>query len=321
MLAWAGPGELRNRAIEVLVEAANGPDAALRSNAVEALQVDPSRALPVVHKGLSDENPGVRFAAAVTVGMLRFQQLSSALEPLLEDANASVKAAALYALHVLGAEVDITPLADMLASQDPSLRGNVALLLGLMGNESAVPMLKRAGRQSMPRASEAQKAVVRVQIAEAVARLGDNSSLDALRASAFSQYHEVKVLAITAMGAVGDRSMEVALVNLLSDPGVPQPRKTDEQTAAALQRLRAELQLAAAGALARLGNMRGMDVAIRLSGADDPAIRAQAAWVMGWMRDDATGQRLASLLSDPVPHVRVPAAAAVLRRTGSVAGK
>ena len=258
--------QLHQRAMETIIEAANGSDPAMRSNAIEAMQADPNRALPLTHKGLADENAGVRFAAAVTTGVLKFRDLTPALRPLLEDANLSVQAAALFALHTLGQDVDITPLADMLASPNPSLRGNVALLLGLMGDSSAVPMLKHAARQPLPsRASVSQAAVVRVQIAEAVARLGDDTSLDALRAAMYSQYHEVRVLAITALGAVGDRSMEAALVNLMNDPGVPVPNRADEALVAAIERTRSELQLAAAGALARLRNPRGAELAARNS--------------------------------------------------------
>lgn len=307
--------QLRQRALETIIEAAAGADPAMRSNAIEAMHADPDRALPLTHKGLGDQNPGVRFAAAVTTGVLKFRDLSPALRPLLEDANPSVQAAALFALHTLGEEVDITPLADMLASPHPSLRGNVALLLGLMGDRSAVPMLKHAARQPLPsRASVAQAAVVRVQIAEAVARLGDDTSLDALRAAMYSQYHEVRVLAITALGAVGDRSMEAALVNLMNDPGVPAPKRADEALAAAIERTRSELQLAAAGALARLGNPRGAELAAQKAASGEPMTRAHAAWTMGWMRDDTTLSRLGEMLSDPIPQVRLAAAAAILKR-------
>jgi HEAT repeat protein len=204
----------------------------------------------------------------------------------------------------------------MLASRDPVLRSNTALLLGLIGDESAVPMLKEAAKQPLPpRASVAQAATVRIQIAEAVARLGDDSSLDALRAGMYSQYHEVRVLAITALGAVGDRSMEVALENMLLRPDVdPVPSGADSRTHALAHRLKAELQLAAAGALARFGNMRGAELAAEHGDSKEPVLRAQAAWVMGWMNDGATWAKLDRLLDDPVPQVRVSAAASVVRR-------
>ena len=321
-LLWAdtaptGPSSevLKKRSIEIILQASSGKDPALRSNAIEAMQALPDRALPLTTKGLEDENPGVRFAAAVTAGMLKFRDLSPALRPLLRDENPSVRAAALYAMYTLGEKVDISPLGDMLASQDPVLCSNTALLLGLLGDGSAVPMLKAAARHDLPRVSEAQKTIIRLQIAEAVSRLGDNGSLDALRAGVFSQYHEAKMLAITALGEVKDRSMEAALENMISRPDVdPVPKGADSQTLALSERLKSELRLAAAGALARFGNMRGAALAVEKGADKEPVVRAQAAWVMGWMNDQPSLGRLGQLLDDPVPQVRVAAAAGVLKR-------
>jgi HEAT repeat protein len=148
-----------------------------------------------------------------------------------------------------------------------------------------------------------------------MARLGNDEALQHLRAGAFSQYHEVRVLSITAMGAVGDRSMEPALARLLVDPGEPAPKGLNPAQAALVERSHAEVQLAAAGALARIGNPKGTQAALDRSNQSEPMIRAHAAWVMGWFRDDATLARLGKLLEDPVPPVRVAAAAAILRRT------
>ena len=304
----------RQKAIDILLEAGTGPDPALRSNALEALQQDPARALPITDKGLRDQNPGVRYAAAVTAGMLKLRPLTASLYSLLQDENLSVRAAALYALHILGEPVDITPLADMLASDDTALRGNVALLLGLVGNESAIPMLKRAADDDIPKASNAKLTVLRMQIAEALARLGDVEALDALRAGAYNPYHEVKLLAITAMGAVNDRKMEAALLRLMTDPDISTPRGADKQTAEVFEEMRFEMRLACAGALARMGNRKGSRLAVELASSRSPMIRVHAAWVLGWMDDAASLRTLQKLLDDPFPQVRVSAAAGLLRR-------
>ena len=295
------PVALRQRAVEVLVRAAVGENPALRSNAIEGMMSVPERALPVTQRGLSDRNPGVRFAAVVAAAMQRLKSLVPAIEPLLHDADASVRAAALYGLHTLGRKVDITPMADMLQSQDPRLRANVALLLGLMGDETAAPMLRRAAASPMPRVSAAQVAVVRIQIAEAIAKLGADDALDALRAGAFSQFDEVRVLAVTALGAVGDRRSEIMLEQLLRDPPV-------------------ELQLATAAALARMGSAKGREAALKHAAAENPVLRGQVAWSLGWFDDPATLAILERLMGDSDAMVRVAAAAAVVRRGGAAVG-
>jgi HEAT repeat protein len=294
----------RQRSIDVLVEASMGDAPALRSNALEAIQVMPDRALPLTQKGLVDPNPAVRFAAVVTAGKMKFNSLATSIEPLLKDPNPSVQAAAIFALHTMGSKIDITPLATMLSAKDPGLRSNVALLLGMMGDASAVPMLKDAALATMPRVSASQAAVVRIQIAEAIAKLGDDSSLDALRAGAYSQFDEVRVLAVNAMGEVGDKRMAPAIDKLLG-PASAKPTSIQQPV---------ELQLAAAGALARLGSPRGVHLVITHSASDLPVIRAQAAWVLGWFEDEASFQQLVKLLGDPVANVRVSAAASIIRR-------
>jgi HEAT repeat protein len=287
----------RDRAIDILVNASVSKNPQLRSNAIEALTLAPERLLPVTAKGLTDPNPGVRFAAAVTAGTQRLKSLVEAVRPLTDDREPSVRAAALYSLHILGEPVNITPLADILETGAPRDRANVALLLGLMGDDSAIPLLRRAARTPMPRASSAQTALHRIQVAESIARLGSDEALDALRAGAFSNFDEVRVVAVTAMGAIGDRRSEVMVEHLLGDPPM-------------------ELQLAAAGALARMGKSTGLPITLELSGHENPVIRYQAAWVLGWMTGPQVLPRLDALLGDSSEMVRVAAAASVLRRAG-----
>lgn len=313
--ADAVDAETKQRAVKVLVEAAMGEDPALRSNAIEALAVLPERARPAVSRGLEDPNPGVRFAAVVTAARLGFDSLIPAIAPLVKDENPSVRAAAIYALHDLGAGVNPTPLATMLQRDDPQLRANVALLLGLIGSESAIPMLRTVAEDPMPKVSSPRNAVVRIQITEAMARLGDEQSLHALRAGVYSQFAEVRVLAINALGAVGDRRMIPALGNVLSNPGMTPPPNADRELRQAAERAQMELRLAAAGSLARLGEEAGLSAALNGADHDSPVIRSQAAWALGWFTEQQSLSKLRSLLAtDQPPPVRVSAAASVLRR-------
>ena len=293
---------LRRRALSTLMTAASHKNPEIRTNAVEALQFVPGRALPVVHRALRDRHPAVRYAAAVTAGQLKFKSLTREIELLLRDPDRSVQAAARYALHAIGEPVDLTPLADLLMRPDPVLRGNVAHLLSLVGDQSAVRMLKRASASPLRRVEVEKESVVRVQIAEAIAVLGDDAAFDALRAGAYSQFGEVRALSITAIGAVEDLRMIKALQQMLRiDP----PEFAES----------AEVQLAAAGALARMGNTRGTGTVMRWMRDANVAVRAQAAWVLGWHRDQGTLAWLERQLADSEPTVRVHAAASVLRRS------
>src|SRR5688572_9250122 len=185
----------RTRAIDQVVASAQSPDPFLRANAIEAAQSLPDRIVPMVQLAIQDPSPVVRFAALTAAGRLKLRGLSRAIRPLtVNDPSDSVRAAALFALRAGGEKVDLSPMAEYLTGPDADTRGNVALLLGLLGDKSAVPMLKELTKVEMPRASAEKAAKFRIQVAEAVVRLGDDGSLTALRAGAYSQFDEVRVL-------------------------------------------------------------------------------------------------------------------------------
>lgn len=295
----------REAAIEQVLRAARSEAPALRANAIEAMQPVPEQARPLVQRGLEDENPGVQFGALVSVGQLRLDELSEAALALRRHRVASVRAAALYAARACGREVDMSPLAAMLASQEPTVRGNVAMLLGMLDDASAIPMLEEMAHVPMPRVSAVRHAIVRIQIAEALVRLGQDGALDALRAGVFSHHDEVRVLSVQALGKLDDAGMEAALEQIVegNEP--------------------IELRLAAAEALARTSGTRAAanDAALAVmregAGWDNPAVRAQAAFTLGQYSQPAAAERLIALLrEDPSEQVRLSAAAAVLRALG-----
>lgn len=77
----------------------------------------------------------------------------------------------------------------------------------------------------------------------------------------------------------------------------------------------AEVQIAAAEALARLGNPRGAFIVREHLTSESAAIRAQAALALGELDDPANLGVVRRLMDDPSPLVRVHAAAAAARLT------
>jgi len=288
------PNTLKHLALEQILASSRSKDPFLRANAVEALQSLPNRVVPLIGLALDDEHPAVRYVALVTIGMLHLHDIAPVARMLLKDSSGSVRAGAMFALRQCELPVDISPLAPMLAEQNPSLRGNVAMLLGQMGDRSAVVMLKDLAGTPMPRAAAVQGAIVRVQIAEALVRLGDDSALNALRAGAYSQFDEVRVLAVSIMGRLNDRRMESAFEQMLKGPPI-------------------ELQITAASALARLGKRQGVQIVQKACDSSIPTVRAQAALALALFPGDTANQKLADLLQDPIEQVRLSAAAAVYR--------
>ncbi len=320
--------DLREKAVAQVQTAARGDDPFLRANAIEAMQSMPERALPFAQLGLEDEHPAVRFTALVTIGKMRLRELGPAAGRMLDDPDDSVRAAAMFAARRCGEDVDISEMSTMLASFDPSLRSNVVMLLGMMGDQSALPMIQAHAKIPMPshRVDELRQTIVRVQFAEAQVLLGDWDAVSPLRAAVFSQYGEVRVLAVTMLGRLRDTSIGAALVGIV--------RREDQPI---------ELQLAAAEALSHIGKratikelLEGSGFVIQACGSDSPVLRAQAVITAGalerargrvyrqlmpsdppaiWrlFEDTRYIQALSRLLEDPHPQVRLSAAAAVLR--------
>jgi len=320
--------ELREDAIRQVRDSAKERDPFLRANAIEAMQSLPDRALPLAQLGLEDGHPAVRFTALVTIGKMRLRELGPASLRLLDDPDDSVRAAAMFAAKRCGQDVDISEMAQMLASPNPSLRSNVVMLLGMLGDPSALPMIESLAKVPMPsqRVDELRQTIVRVQVAEAQVLLGDQDAVSPLRAAVFSRYGEVRVLAVTMLGRLRDASIEAALMGMIERKDQP-----------------IELKLAAAEALSHIGGRATIKTILEQSefvtmagGSDNPVLRSQAAITAGaleiartrvygelmpsdppqvWRLFEDRGhlRLLATLLQDPHPQVRLAAAASVLR--------
>lgn len=306
-----------------------------RLAALEAVQYAPDAAFELARRRLSDENPAVRFGALVTVGKLKLTGLSDAALDLMRDDNESVRAAALFAAKRCGKEVDLSPLGWMLANGSSGARANAAMLIGELGDPQAIDMLRAMAAKPMPRVSAAQRSWVRLQFAEAMLRLDadDDETLGSIRASVYSTLDDVRVLAIQILGEVGDRSVQGGLSHII---------KRDNPI---------QVKIAAAQSLVRMGNRQVAQVlldatrydarqlrkdlteyvnknqvggpeaaAIRELLNDEQAresaaaeVRAQAAVGLGYVASASSAERLATLLDDPDPIVRVAAASAILR--------
>ena len=320
--------ELREPAIRLLQIATRDEDEFLRANAIEAMQSAPDRVLPIAQLGLDDEHPVVRFTALVTIGKLRLRELGPAAMRLLDDPDPSVRAAAMFAARNCGEEVDISEMSEMLASPNPSVRSNVVMLLGMMGDPSALPMIEAQAKVPMlnQRVDNLRLTLVRVQIAEAQVRLGDAEALSPLRAAAYSQYDEVRVLAVTMLGRLRDVSAETSLMAMVEREDQP-----------------VELRLAAAVSVSEFGGRAAIrilldkaDFVLLACGSDNPVLRSQAVITAGaldsarqriyrellpsdppniWrlFEDNSMVAAMGRLMEDPHPQVRVSAAAAVIR--------
>jgi len=302
--------QVRERAMRVLLDATASDLPQMRANAIEALSLSPARVESVARLGLLDENIGVRYVAAMTIGELRLRDSKDLLKPLLRDEDPVVQAAAIYAISRCGGEIDPTPIAKLLHSDRIRDRAQGVFILGEMGNASAIPMLKSAAADRMSMASLSQVRLLRLQVAEALVKLGDETGVETLRAALFParpEDLEATALAVQIIGEIQDLRSLDQLIYLADEDG-------DD-------RLPAEVRLGAAASAAKLGERGGAFIALEYWRDQIPAIRAQSAHVFGLIGGNENLAILDTMMAqDSNDLVRVAAAAGALRVTNAIQG-
>jgi HEAT repeat protein len=303
--------DIRAEALEALLAFSTDPAPELRANAIEAVaRGAPDRVGPLVERGLADENQGVRAVAAMVAGRLGHTGAVGRVRELLSDESLWVQMAAIYALWQLEEQVDPSPMAGAILNGPPRQRAQAAFLLGEMGDPSALRLLAAAAGREIPLASPNELRMFELQVDQARVKLGQPQYIQSIRAALYptrSEELELTVLAVQLIGELGDRGAASELINLtarVDEEGNPMP---------------AEVQIAAAQALARLGNPRGAFIVQEHVTSDLAPIRAQAVLALGELEDPANLGLIRRMMADPSPLVRLHAAAAAARLTQPLA--
>jgi HEAT repeat protein len=165
------------------------------------------------------------------------------------------------------------------------------MVLGLLGEQTAVRVLRPMQRDAEP--------AVRLQVAEALWRLGDDDGLKMLVASAQSRFTDDQMIAVLSLAAPKDRRV---MGHLRSSLTADYP----------------EICLVAARAMGILGSDAGYAIAAEGAKSKDPRQRLLAAQALGAIgRTDAQGL-LSDLLKDrESTDVRLSAAQAILQLKGA----
>jgi HEAT repeat protein len=311
--------KLRERAAGVLLEFAQKGTPEQQANAMEGLLPLPARLEASVRANLSSPNQGVRSVAALVAGRGKLKRLTEHVRGLVGDQSALVRASAIYALQRMDVPVDPTPLSEMLADGPMHVRAHAAFILGELRNASAVPMLLEASGSPAVMADAVRDRLMRLQVAEALIKLGKTEALSEVRAALYParpEDLEACALAAQILGQVRDEASRPNLRSLLReqyDAGQPMP---------------IEVRLAAAASLARMDSLasprdvQATELALGHLGAENPAHRAQAAMVLGESGQARFLGELARMLEDQQPLVRIAAGAAILKITeASARGK
>ena len=305
-IAVESSGDARGSATALLSNAASSDVPMFRANACEALGAAPSVLGGVAPALLRDPNRGVRFVAAMEVGRAGLAPLADAVQALLLDESDSVRAAAIFAMTRLGRPVDPSPLAAMVRSDDPEIRSNAYLVLGELGNRSAVALIRDSLGKGMRQVNPARVRVVELQAAEALVRLGEADGIEPIRAALYApgEQSEFTALAAQQVARLADEGSRAILMRLVDGTGIS-ARPT-------------EVRICCASALAEISPSDRPSVvkfARTLLQDREPAVRAQAAIALGVAGGAAVVPELQGLLLDRYPQVQLAAAKAILAAT------
>ena len=297
---------LREKALMLLANTAQAGSPEERANALESLVQTPARLSGVAETALQDQNVAVRAVAAMAIGKAKLANLAPRLRPLLQDENPFVRASAIFALRRCGQTIDPSPLAGYLFEPDPRLRAHAAYILGELGEKSAIPLLRDAHREHSNRANPSSVKISDLQLAEARVKLGDETAIADIRTALYpakSEDLEAAVLAIQIVGQVRDTASTNRLIEMTA---------TKDEGGAEIP---GELRVAAATALARLGQPQGSYIAREYFRGGKETLRAQSANLFGETQRPENLQLVSQLMDDPDGRVRVSAAAAVVKIT------
>ena len=278
---------LQDRARQELDTDLKSSDEIYRAHALEVVKNAKLRdAGPILLVALNDQSPLVRKAAALAAGELRETSVEDRLEPMIDSAHTPERMAIIFALHRMGDTRFSHEFEKTAFDPDPHIRGDTALMLGMLGEKSATPILLKM-------MNEDHDPSVRLEAAGALWQLGQESGLEELVGGTISAYPDDQMVSLLAIAAPHDtRSLGHVDSQLIAD--YP------------------EVALVAARAAGMLGSDQGYGVALIGAKSVDPRQRLLAALAFGDIGRTDSQPVLANLLSDTETDVRLAAAGALL---------
>lgn len=203
-------------ALEVIMQAGVSPDPYVRTYAMEALALAGDGSCDkLIVMSLSDQTVAAQSAAAIAAGDRKITAAREQLEKMIQSDNVMVKLCAGYALEKLGDRRFVRWYDKALVSDVPQYAGQACLLLGKLG-ESQLRADSRVKLQQVMN-KPGQKPYIRLQAAEALARLGDMSIKERLLDFAGSGYADDRLLTVSALKLLGSNECYAMLSVLAYD--------------------------------------------------------------------------------------------------------
>jgi HEAT repeat protein len=287
---------LQKSARAEIESALHSSDEIIRAHALETVKdVRLTDADQEVIAMLRDRSLLVRKSAAMVVGELQLKAAADRLPELMQtegNTDDPVSAqqermAAIYALHRLGNTTFSHEFEQTAFDARPHIRGETAFILGLLGEKSAIPIL-------ITMMEKDKDPNVKLQVGEALWRMGDERGEDALLAGTISSYASDQMLSLLALAEPRNTVVLGHVEGLFSSDYL-------------------EVRLACARAAGMLGSDEGYGVAMQGEKSPDPRQRTLAALAYGAIGRPDAQPRVAKLLKDSDPDVRLAAANALMQ--------
>ncbi len=293
-----------------LLQAANDEDPMTRSYAMEAIgQTLKGQEGGLLLEALSDPSVLVRFSAAMSLGDIRYAKAKPKLEEMIleRQTDERVVCAAIYALHRMGDTRYAGQLGIILMSDFPLGRATAAMVMGKMGEQSAIGPLNAL-------LAEEHEAGVRLNIIEALANLGDRKSQRILESYARGYFLDLRLAAIPALAASDPNTRDI-LESLLKND---QPPRVRVSAAGALGKLKLGSEVGFLICIDAIENPEKMLRAgygqdSKIKPTDISSLRRLGAMALGDIKRPDAIQYLRPLLYEEDGAVKVAAAMSILK--------
>jgi HEAT repeat protein len=294
------------QAVEIVRMGLMDRDAFIRTHSIEVVSsTNTTQLMPIVLKLTKSSAVPVRFAAAMAIGDTGYTAGRYTLKEMLQDEDENVRIAAGYSLMKLGDGNYHDKLLAALASKDPTVQANAALLIGKSGYKPAIETFYEVINN--PKTSD----MVRIQAVESIAMLGDEKIYTHLWTMLISKFADDRIMGIRAMGALGTKDARDSIMKQLYH--------TDENTKN-LGNEDIDVRLCAAEQLGRLGSNAGeeevLDYFSRIPRPLNklPSNRTNQLAIMAIGRINSSGlnRYLPKLLSNPNKDLRLVTAQSLL---------
>lgn len=196
-----------NRVLTPLLNLLNSEqDAFVVATLVKAIaRVGGAQLIPIIARYLKDPDARTRANTIEALEIIGDPKIIKFLIPLLQDENNRVKANSIKVLSKFGKTNMFEKLDEMLQSDDISIRGSAIYALSAIGGEQVIELLEKAKNDEDPGNLK--------KLAEGLAKINTDRSMELLRELSVHPDEEVSALASSFLGGDAEASEEQVPAN------------------------------------------------------------------------------------------------------------